>query len=42
MNQPLSSLIVQNAEKRGDFDNLPCAGKAVAVLDDPQNAVLNG
>jgi|GEM_PF-370439 len=44
MNHPLSSLIdqiVQNAEKRGDFDNLPGAGKPLTGLDDPQNAVLN-
>ncbi|PRY79480.1 uncharacterized protein DUF1992 [Yoonia maritima] len=44
MHHPLSSLIdqiVQNAEKRGDFDNLPGAGKPLTGLDDPQNAVLN-
>ncbi len=44
MHHPLSSLIdqiVQNAEKRGDFDDLPGAGKPLAHLDDPQNAVLN-
>lgn len=41
---PLSSLIdqiVQNAEKRGAFDNLPGAGKPLVHPDDPQNAVLN-
>jgi hypothetical protein len=43
MNHPLSSLIdqiVQNAQRRGDFNNLPGAGKPLAHLDDPQNAVL--
>lgn len=44
MHHPLSGLIdqiVQNAEKRGDFDNLHGAGKPLPHLDDPQNAVLN-
>lgn len=44
MHHPLSSLIdqiVQNAEKRGDFADLPGAGKPLPHLDDPQNAVLN-
>ncbi len=44
MHHPLSSLIdqiVQNAERRGDFDDLPGAGKPLPHLDDPQNAVLN-
>ena len=44
MNHPLQSLIdqiVQNAERRGDFDDLPGAGKPLPHLDDPQNAVLN-
>ena len=44
MHHPLSGLIdqiVQNAEKRGDFDNLPGAGQPLPHLDDPQNAVLN-
>jgi hypothetical protein len=44
MDHPLRSLIdqiVQNAEKRGDFDDLPGAGKPLPHLDDPQNAVLN-
>lgn len=43
MHHPLSNLIdriVQNAERRGDFDNLPGAGKPLPHLDDPQNAVL--
>ena len=44
MAHPLELLIdqiVQNAEKRGDFDDLPGAGKPLVHLDDPQNAVLN-
>ena len=44
MHHPLSGLIdqmVQNAEQRGDSDNLPGAGKPLAHLDNPQNAVLN-
>ncbi len=44
MDHPLSSLIdqiVQNAEKRGDLDNLPGAGKPLPVVDRPQDAVLN-
>ncbi|MEJ8561442.1 DUF1992 domain-containing protein [Yoonia sp. GPGPB17] len=44
MHHPLSGLIdqiVQNAEKRGEFNDLPGAGKPLAHLDDPQNAVLN-
>ena len=44
MHHPLSSLIdqiVENAEKRGEFDDLPGAGKPLPHLDDPQNAVLN-
>lgn len=43
MHHPLSSLIdqiIQNAEKRGEFDDLPGAGKPLVHLDDPQNAVL--
>lgn len=43
MTHPLESLIdqiVENAQKRGDFENLPGAGKPLAHLDDPQNAVL--
>ncbi len=43
MDHPLSSLIdqiVQNAERRGEFDNLPGAGQPLPHLDDPQNAVL--
>ncbi len=32
---------MQNAERRGDFDDLPGAGKPLPHLDDPQNAVLN-
>jgi len=44
MHHSLSCLIdqfVQNAEKRGAFDDLPGAGKPLAHPDDPQNAVLN-
>ncbi len=44
MHHPLSSLIdqiVANAERRGDFKDLPGAGKPLPHLDDPQNAVLN-
>ena len=44
MHHPLSGLIdqiVQNAEQRGEFDDLPGAGQPLAYLDDPQNAVLN-
>ena len=44
MHHPLSSLIdqiVQNAEKRGDFENLPGAGKPLTAADNPQDAVLN-
>lgn len=44
MDHPVSALIdqiVQNAERRGDFDNLAGAGKPLPHLDDPQNAVLN-
>ena len=43
MHHPLSSLIdqiVADAERRGDFDDLPGAGKPLPDLDDPQNAVL--
>lgn len=44
MHHPLSSLIdqiVQNAERRGDFDNLPGAGKPLVHPDNPTDAVLN-
>ncbi|SFR46088.1 protein of unknown function [Yoonia tamlensis] len=44
MDHPLSSLIdqiVQNAEKRGDFDDLPGAGKPLPSVENPQDAVLN-
>lgn len=44
MNHPLSGLIdqiVQNAERRGDFDDLPGAGKPLTGLDNPKDAVLN-
>jgi hypothetical protein len=44
MHHPLSGLIdqiVQNAEKRGEFADLPGAGKPLTGLDEPQNAVLS-
>ncbi|KJZ20758.1 DnaJ family domain-containing protein [Loktanella sp. S4079] len=44
MHHPLSSLIdqiVQNAEKRGDLDNLSGAGKPLPAVDNPQDAVLS-
>lgn len=44
MDHPLSALIdqiIQKAEARGDFKNLAGAGKPLAHLDDPTNAVLN-
>lgn len=44
MDHPLQSLIdqiVQAAEKRGDFDDLPGAGKPLVHPDDPQDAVLS-
>ena len=44
MHHPLSSLIdqiVQNAERRGDFDNLPGAGKPLVHPENPTDAVLH-
>ena len=44
MDHPLRGLIdqiVRNAEKRGDFDNLPGAGKPLVHPENPQDAVLN-
>ncbi|WP_108813854.1 J-domain-containing protein [Loktanella sp. Alg231-35] len=44
MDHPLRGLIdqiVENAERRGEFKDLPGAGKPLAHLDDPQNAVLH-
>lgn len=44
MPHPLESLIdqiIQNAEKRGDFDNLPGAGKPIKYAEAQQDAVLN-
>ena len=43
MDHPLIDLIdriVEDAQKRGDFDNLPGAGAPLPHLDDPANAVL--
>ena len=43
MDHPLRDLIdriVSDAERRGDFKDLPGAGKPLPELDDPQNAVL--
>ncbi len=44
MDHPLMDLISQRiaeAEARGDFDNLPGAGKPLPKCDDPENALLN-
>ena len=44
MAHPLDSLIdqiVANAARRGDFDNLPGAGKPLPAVDNPQDAVLS-
>lgn len=44
MDHPLIDLINQRiaeAEARGDFDNLPGAGKPLPPEDDPENALLN-
>ena len=43
MDHPLRGLIdqiVADAERRGDFKDLPGAGKPLPEVDDPQNAVL--
>ena len=43
MAHPLESLIdqiVQKAQKRGDFDDLPGAGKPLVHPDNPNDAVL--
>ena len=43
MSHPLETLIdqiVANAARRGDFDNLPGAGKPLPKVDNPQDAVL--
>ncbi len=44
MDHPLIDLIsakIREAEARGEFDNLPGAGKPLPKVDDPENAVLN-
>lgn len=44
MEHPLNSLIdriVQNAERRGELDNLPGAGKPLNPEGNPKDAVLN-
>ena len=44
MDHPLIDLIsarIAEAERNGDFDNLPGAGKPLAPEDDPENALLN-
>lgn len=44
MEHPLNSLIdriVQNAERRGELDNLPGAGKPLTTEGNPKDAVLN-
>lgn len=43
MDHPLIDLIsakIAEAEKNGDFDNLPGAGKPLPRVDDPENALL--
>ena len=44
MDHPLIDLItakIMAAEKNGEFDNLPGAGKPLPKCDDPENALLN-
>ncbi|MBY5972024.1 DUF1992 domain-containing protein [Ferrimonas balearica] len=44
MDHPLIDLInsrISEAEARGDFKNLPGAGKPLPAVDDPENALLN-
>lgn len=44
MDHPLIDLIsaqISEAERRGEFDNLPGAGKPLPKVDDPENALLN-
>lgn len=44
MDHPLIDLInarIAEAEARGDFDDLPGAGKPLPECDDPENAMLN-
>lgn len=43
MDHPLIDLIsakIAEAEKNGDFDNLPGAGKPLPRIEDPENALL--
>jgi hypothetical protein len=43
MDHPLIDLIsakIAEAEKNGEFDNLPGAGKPLPRVDDPENALL--
>lgn len=44
MDHPLIDLIsakIAEAEKNGDFDDLPGAGKPLPQVDDPENALIN-
>jgi hypothetical protein len=44
MDHPLIDLIsarIAEAERNGDFDNLPGAGRPLPPCDDPENALLN-
>ncbi|MGR3363847.1 MAG: DnaJ family domain-containing protein [Maritimibacter harenae] len=44
MDHPLMDLIsakIAEAERNGEFDNLPGAGKPLPKEDDPENALLN-
>ncbi|WP_136637245.1 DUF1992 domain-containing protein [Pseudooceanicola onchidii] len=43
MDHPLIDLIsakIAEAERNGDFDNLPGAGKPLPRVDDPENALI--
>lgn len=44
MDHPLIDLIsakIAEAERNGEFDNLPGAGKPLPPVDDPENALLH-
>lgn len=44
MDHPLIDLInlrIRQAERDGEFDNLPGAGKPLPRIDDPENALIN-
>lgn len=44
MDHPLIDLItakIREAEARGEFDNLPGAGKPLPKVDNPENAVID-